>query len=496
MVGAFTRLTLARETQPTREAAFWESGGLAMKPWPESHFDFPAKGHLMDSLTPTSHAEAVAVFRHGIIGSLTQAQREPGQLIVELKALSKKQFRPPSSVTTKRFSLATLERWYYAYQRRGLEGLKPGARSDKGRAQELAPAQRLLLCDIRREYPSASASLILRTLVADGRLDRGAVSATTVRRLFVDEGLDRLSMRAGGDGKTRLRWQAERPGALWHGDVCHGPTLRIDGKAYPLRIHGMLDDASRYVVALEAHHQEREVDMLGVFVRALRRHGPPDALYLDNGATYRGETLATGCARIGTSLLHARPYDPQARGKMERFWRTLREGCLDFLGSEVTLHDVTVRLWAWLDTHYHQAPHAGLFGKSPKKIFDSMPPQVDTFDETKLRAALTTRVRRRVRRDTTVSIGGKDYELDGAHLAGRMVNLCRCLVDLSEMPWVEFEGRRLEVHPVDPIKNASRPRRAPSPQAVPPHSAFDPPKALLDIAVGRRPAHSRKGGES
>ena len=71
----------------------------------------------MESLTPTSHAEAVAVFRHGIIGSLTQAQSEPGQLVVELEALSKKHFRPPNSATTKRFSKATLERWYYAFGR-------------------------------------------------------------------------------------------------------------------------------------------------------------------------------------------------------------------------------------------------------------------------------------------------------------------------------------------------------------------------------------------
>ena len=81
-----------------------------------------------------------------------------------------------------------------------------------------------------------------------------------------------------------------------------------------------MDDASRYVVALEAHHTEREVDMLGLFVRALRRHGKPDALFLDNGSTYRGDTLATACARLGITLVHARPYDPQARGKMERFW--------------------------------------------------------------------------------------------------------------------------------------------------------------------------------
>lgn len=286
-----------------------------------------------------------------------------------------------------------------------------------------------------------------------------------------------------------------RSKALWHGDVCHGPALTVGGKSQPLRIHGLLDDASRFVVALEAHHHEREVDMLGLLVRALRRYGPPDALYLDNGATYRGETLATACARIGTALLHARPYDAQARGKMERFWRTLREGCLDFLGPVATLHDVNVRLWAFLDTHYHQAPHAGLMGQTPWGVFrEAARATPDGFDEAQLRAALTTRMRRRVRRDCTVAIGGKDYELDGGHLAGRIVTLCRCLVDVSEPPWVEFEGRRLEVHPVDAIKNARRPRRLRKfDESLPPHPAFDPPQALLDKALGRRP---KKDGES
>ena len=451
----------------------------------------------MDSLTPTSHAEAVAVFRHGLLGALTQAEMDRGQLHAALESLSKQRFRPPKSKTTRAFSVATLERWYYAFKKRGLAGLKPAPRRDKGRAQELAPEVRKLLLDIRREHSSASVSLILRTLVADGRLEKGAVSETTLRRLFKDEGLDRIGLRDGGGSKTRLRWQAERPGALWHGDVCYGPSLTIDGKKKSLRIHALLDDASRYVVALEAHYQEREVDMLGVFVRALRRHGPPDVLYLDNGSTYRGDTLATACARIGTALLHARPYDAEARGKMERFWRTLRQGCLDFVGSLSSLHDINVRLWAFLDVHYHAAPHAGLLGKTPTEVFRAAPPRVDELDEKKLREALTTRIRRRVRRDCTVRIDGADYELDGGHLAGRLVTLCRCLVDLTEAPWVEFEGKHLEVHPVDVIKNSRRRRRALKPQhdeSAPPHPAFDPPKALLDRALGRRTA--REGGES
>jgi putative transposase len=474
----------AEETSPTQEAASSKSRAsrrVLLHP----------KGRPMESLTPSSHAEAVALFRHGVLGALTQAQLERGQLRAALAGLSSQRFRPPKSKTTRSYSVATLERWYYAFRARRLGGLKPALRSDRGRAQELAPEQRKLLCDIRREFPSASASLILRTLIADGRLESDAVSATTVRRLFMEAGLDRLSQRASDGGKMRMRWQAESPGALWHGDVCHGPALLIDGKTKPLRIHALMDDASRYVVALEAHHTEREVDMLGVFVRALRRHGQPDALYLDNGATYRGETLATACARLGVSLLHARPYDAPARGKMERFWRTLREGCLDFLGSLTSLHDVNVRLWAFLDAHYHQAPHAGLYGRAPKAVFDAAPPKVDALDEAALRAALTTRMRRRVRRDSTVSIDGKDYEVDGAHLGGRLVMLCRCLIDVSEAPWVEFENRRIEVRPVDAVKNGRRPRRRHA-EAIAPHSAFDPPKALLDKALGRR---GRPGGD-
>lgn len=441
----------------------------------------------MDRLAPRDAAEAIAIFRAEIIGALTRRAWTRGELGEVLETLSQQRWRPPGAASTRTYSVVTLERWYYAYRAGGLAALHPKRRRDRGRARDLSPAQRDLLLQIRREHPRASVPLILRTLVADGRLERGAIAPQTVRRLFRAHGVERGSPATGAEGRMRLRWHAERPGALWHGDVCHGPALTIAGVAKPLRIHGLLDDASRYVVALEAHHAEREVDLLGVLVRALRRHGVPDAVYLDNGATYRGDILRTACARLGVTLLHARPYDAPARGKMERFWRTLREGCLEFLGPRASLHDVNVRLWAFLDAHYHQAPHAALLGRAPATVYEAGVSDRDALDEDRLRHALTVRVRRRVRRDTTVPLDGVDYESDQGFLAGRLVTVARCLVDLRELPWVEHEGKRLALHPVDPARNARRPRaRHPDRTAV--HTvAFDPPTALLDRATHRRP---------
>jgi len=445
-----------------------------------------------ESLSPKDAAEKTALFRSEVVGALTRRDLDHGELRAELAELAAQRFRPPGADQTRRFSVPTLERWYYAYRQGGLEALAPVPRSDRGRARELTAEQRQLLCDIRREHPTASVPLILRTLIADGRLAKDAISAATVARLFREQGLDRAAYRPGDAGHTRLRWQAERPSALWHGDVCHGQALVVDGKKRALRIHGFLDDASRFVVALEAHHAEREVDMLGMLVAALRKHGAPDALYLDNGSTYVGEALKLGCERLGITLLHARPYDPQARGKMERFWRTLREGCLDHLGSVTSLHDVQVRLGAFLDQHYHAAPHAGLMGQTPASVWDASERdrRADAVTEDDLVRALTVRARRRVRRDTTISAHGRAYQLDQGFLAGRIVTVGYTLVG-DAPPWVEHDGKRFELHPVDPLKNAKR--RRPAPPEAPAHTVpFDPPGALLDRAAGRRPRHSKK----
>jgi putative transposase len=430
----------------------------------------------MKDLTPKDHAEAVATFRHAVIGPLCARELSRGELAEALREIARARVRPPGSTLTKTYSVPTLERWLYAYRSGGLPALRPQGRSDRGRGRALTDALRQLICDIRREHPSASARLIVRTLEADGRLDVGVIKPGTVRKLLRQAGLDRIAVRDGSGPKTRLRWQAAAPDALWHGDVCHGPTLRLGGVRTPLRIHGMLDDYSRYVVALEAHAQEREEDMLRVLIRALRLHGRPDAIFLDNGSTYRGDVLRIACSRLGISLVHARPYDPEARGKMERFWRTLREGCLDHLGEVGSLADINQRLAVFLERHYHPAPHAGLMGRAPIAAYAPSERAPNHVAEPQLREALAVRERRRVRRDTTVSVLGRTFELEQGFLAGRVVDIVYSHLDDPPRPEVEHEAKRYPLELVDPIRNARRSRPARHPERDEPTEpvAFDP----------------------
>lgn len=442
-----------------------------------------------DELGPKNHHEEVAMFRASIVGGLVCRDLARGELKAGLERLTQKRFRPPGADKTRTFGFSTLERWYYAYKHEGLAGLMPKVRSDRGHARRLDEKMRELLCEIRRQHPSASVPSILRTLRADGRLSDDAPSASTIRRLFRRRGLTRSTGLADDQTRQRFRWQTAEPMALWQGDVCYAPSITVDGEVRPVRVHAFLDDATRRVMALEAHHTEREMDMLRLFADAIRRHGKPDELYLDNGSTYSGDLLEAVCARLEIGLRHTAAYDPEAKGKIERFFRTLKEQCLDHLGGSGCLESVNTRLNAWLDTHYHHAPHAGLKGRAPLEVFDEEVGSVERPTEAEFAEAFLRRSERKVRKDSTLQYDGQTFEVDQQFLCSRTVDVCRPLLEPAARPFVEMEGRRFALHPVRPIQNAQRKRTKPKPETDGPVD-FQPAEALMRRAAGLSPSHA------
>src|SRR5262249_8403494 len=122
-------------------------------------------------------------------------------------------------------------------------------------------------------------------------------------------------------------------------------------------------------------------------------------------------------------------------------------------------------------------------GKSPDKVYASRPVGQGAVDEKALRLALTERTHRRVSGDNVISLDGQAWELDQGYLAGQVVTGVRCFVAPTEPRWVEQEGKRLVLRPLDPIKNARRkrlPRQGTAQSTKGRTVDFDPTKTLGD----------------
>jgi hypothetical protein len=161
---------------------------------------------------------------------------------------------------------------------------------------------------------------------------------------------------------------------------------------------------------------------------------------------------------------------------MERFWGTLRQGCLNHMGTVSSLHDVHARLMAFVTQHYHRAPHAGLLGRSPESVWAGR--NLTDLDEATLARAFTLRATRRVGGDGTVSVGGRLWETDQAYLARRQVTIARPLLEPNQAPWVEHEGRQLALNLVNTVANGRR-KRQPAVARTGVDVAFDPVGTLL-----------------
>jgi hypothetical protein len=146
---------------------------------------------------------------------------------------------------------------------------------------------------------------------------------------------------------------------------------------------------------------------------------------VDNGANYRSQQLALVCAKLGIALIHARPYQPSGKGKIERWFRTVRAQLLSNLGPHDTdsLEALNRRLWAWVEAEYHHSPHRGLEEQTPLDRWAMSADKVRLPGvQLDLDALFLFEVKRRVQRDRTVSLNGTIFEAD-AVLVGQTVML-------------------------------------------------------------------------
>jgi transposase InsO family protein len=248
---------------------------------------------------------------------------------------------------------------------------------------------------------------------------------STVHRLLARHGLMDKPAGEAGD-QDRRRFAFANAGELWMSDVMHGPSVvvgeRVKRKTYLI---AFIDDATRVIPHAAFALAENTRSFLPVLKLAIEKRGLPQRLYVDNGANYRSRHLALVCAKLGIALIHARPYRPQGKGKIERWFKTVRAQLLTRLSAEDTasLQALNRRLAVWLEGEYHHSPHRGLDGATPLEQWAQTGAGV-RFPEPGLELAdvFLFEAERKVQKDRTVSLNGVVYEVDAA-LVGETVTL-------------------------------------------------------------------------
>ncbi len=350
--------------------------------------------------------ESVAVFRYGVIADFVGGVTLPrGEKRMRMREKCARKWRIPGS-SRSRIGISTLKEWITRYTASGnrLESLYPSEREDKGRSRAVDDDTAAGIVALRKEMPHVTLPVLLRSARERKIILPGAKLAhSTLYRFLTARGLmDQPALPP----KDRRKFEAEAPNDLWQSDVMHGPMVLVDGKQRKTYLTAFIDDHSRLIPHAEFFLSERLDSFLDALRKALLTRGLPRKLYVDNGPAFRSNHLEHICASLGIVLIHAKPYQPEGKGKIERFFRTVRMQFLPITKSS-TLIGLNAALLEWL-RDYHERPH-GSTGETPFRRFTRglacvRPAPADLSDH------FRKEVKRTVAKDRTFTIQGRIYE--------------------------------------------------------------------------------------
>jgi len=313
----------------------------------------------------------------------------------------------------RKFTFRTISTWYYRYKSRGITGVNKSVRRDKGLPRKMTPEE--LLEAINQVLPMFRAtgkhfnkSDIYRICIEKGLVRRGELSPTNFYRFIRKYELLKDNIE---HNKKRLAFSMQYANQLWQADTMYGPYVKDEkGKSIQTKLIAFIDDASRVICHGEFFFNENTNALITAIKKAFYKRGIPEQLYVDNGSIYTSAEITLICARVGCILRHAPVRDGAAKGKIERFFRRVREQFLNKILDLSSLSVLNKQFTLWVEDEYNSCKHSSL-GMKPvdryafdlKRIKFLEPNQSN--DE--LFYAEETRY---VKKDNTFSFKNKRYE--------------------------------------------------------------------------------------
>lgn len=390
--------------------------------------------------------DEIAAFRWQLIAPVVTEELPRLERRRLLQQLARKRYEIPYSDKTG-VSIRSLERWIAAYRQHGFDGLKPKVRDDAQKGRVITPEILEKAIAARREVPERSVQQIIDVLELSGSVPTGFLRRTTLSHHLVRAGYSRKEMLTRKTKATFRRFEAAHRNDCWQGDVCHLlalPHPDQPGKTRKVYLIAFIDDYSRVVYG-HMYWEEKLPRLEDCLKRTILRYGLPRRIYVDNGAIYSTRHLARICGRLSIRLTHSRPYRPQGRGKIERYFQTVQKSFLPEArhliesGQLTTLEELNELFWAWLEVVYHTRVH-GVTKQTPQSRFESDTEPLRRIEPTVLREVFLWEEERTVDQTGCISLYRNHYEVDSA-LVRRKITLRYDPYDLSQIQ-VWHDGKR------------------------------------------------------
>ncbi len=214
------------------------------------------------------------------------------------------------------------------------------------------------------------------------------VPRSTVHRVLVRRGVNRLDWTDRPTGRVVRRIETSRCGELVHIDVKKlarvpaGGGHKVHGRAGTrngsmskrglgyTHVHTAIDAYSRLAYS-EFAGAENEPNCVAFLARAVAWFAAKgirvERVLTDNGNGYRSHAWARRCAELGITHTRTRPYHPATNGKVERFNRTLLD---EWAYARLWRSDASRAraLDRWLHRYNHHRHHTAIGGTPASRV--------------------------------------------------------------------------------------------------------------------------------
>ncbi len=337
-----------------------------------------------------------------------------------------------------KFKARTIKSWYYKYIKQGLESLEQHKRSDRNNFRKIKDETVIdRIVELRKEYPRITTKAIYSKLLEEGYITQ-EVSIYSIFRYLKNNNLKAVEISR----KEKKKYEQENPNDCWQSDTSSGPYIVVDGKKVKTYLISVIDDTSRLIVGHGFFYNDNGINMQKVLSEAIKKYGIPKKLYVDNGTPYKNEQLSIITARLGIQLIHAKPYSPTGKGKIERSFRTIKDGWMNCTNWNEfkNLEDVEKSFSEYLYKEYINAVHSET-KETPNNRFHRNAEIKRKAKEEIEEAFMHTR-KCKVYNNSTIKINNEAYEVPYKYV-GKTIEIRYYVNDINKM-WVYVENERKE----------------------------------------------------